>query len=239
MKRTFKHIIKAKITVLSFGILLFSLGCPSSAVKTPLPTPSPPTTSAPSTAVKNKPEPSSAHQPKSTDTDKNQPAQAGADASAQTAANSESPATVGAETSGETGARLDSRLQSELAKFDAMIRTEQQILKDETANNLANQAGSSAAGGGSGMTNVGQAAAAEPPARSGQGQGPAEYEGGALGEKTHGQGTDGSRVPPDVGNGNGDDIVARQLREAAIQEENPELRNKLWDEYRKYKKGGN
>jgi protein-S-isoprenylcysteine O-methyltransferase Ste14 len=31
-------------------------------------------------------------------------------------------------------------------------------------------------------------------------------------------------------------VVARQLREAAMKEENPELREKLWDEYREYKK---
>lgn len=34
-----------------------------------------------------------------------------------------------------------------------------------------------------------------------------------------------------------DDIIARQLREAAMQETDPELKEKLWDEYRRYKKG--
>ena len=34
-----------------------------------------------------------------------------------------------------------------------------------------------------------------------------------------------------------DDIVARQLREAAEKETDPELKKKLWEEYRKYKKG--
>jgi hypothetical protein len=46
-----------------------------------------------------------------------------------------------------------------------------------------------------------------------------------------------NRVPPDVGDGRDDDIVARQLREAAMKEEDPELREKLWDEYRAYKFG--
>ncbi len=32
-----------------------------------------------------------------------------------------------------------------------------------------------------------------------------------------------------------DDIVARQIREAAMSEKDPELRQKLWDEYKKYK----
>jgi hypothetical protein len=44
-------------------------------------------------------------------------------------------------------------------------------------------------------------------------------------------------VPPDVGDGGDDDIVARQIREAAMNEKDPELREKLWDEYRAYKSG--
>jgi hypothetical protein len=54
-----------------------------------------------------------------------------------------------------------------------------------------------------------------------------------------GEGSDGASTPPDVGDGSDDDIVARQLREAAQNESDPELREKLWDEYRKYKKTTN
>jgi hypothetical protein len=49
---------------------------------------------------------------------------------------------------------------------------------------------------------------------------------------------DSSRVPDDVGDGRDDDIVARQLREAAMAEEDPAIREKLWEEYRRYKRGG-
>ncbi|MGI9245900.1 MAG: hypothetical protein ACR2I8_04250, partial [Steroidobacteraceae bacterium] len=42
-------------------------------------------------------------------------------------------------------------------------------------------------------------------------------------------------VPSDIPDGRDDDIVARQLREAATKETDPELRERLWDEYRKYK----
>lgn len=45
-----------------------------------------------------------------------------------------------------------------------------------------------------------------------------------------------SQVPPDLVDASGDDIIARQLREAAMKEQDPELREKLWDEYRKYKR---
>ncbi len=44
-------------------------------------------------------------------------------------------------------------------------------------------------------------------------------------------------VPEDIPSPQGDDIVAQQLREAAAAETDPDLREKLWDEYRKYKTG--
>jgi len=39
----------------------------------------------------------------------------------------------------------------------------------------------------------------------------------------------------EIPDGQDDDVVARQLREAALAETDPELRARLWDEYRKYK----
>jgi len=51
------------------------------------------------------------------------------------------------------------------------------------------------------------------------------------------KGTNSLNPPPaDIPDGSDDDIVARQLREAAENEKDPELRDKLWDEYRVYKK---
>jgi hypothetical protein len=48
----------------------------------------------------------------------------------------------------------------------------------------------------------------------------------------------GSESAPDnLPDARDDDIIARQLREAAMQEVDPELKEKLWEEYRKYKKG--
>ncbi len=44
-----------------------------------------------------------------------------------------------------------------------------------------------------------------------------------------------SKAISGVGDGNDDSVVARQLREAAEGESDPILRQKLWDEYRKYK----
>ncbi len=43
------------------------------------------------------------------------------------------------------------------------------------------------------------------------------------------------RTPDDIPVTVDDDIISRQLREAALAEEDPELRERLWVEYRKYK----
>ena len=46
-----------------------------------------------------------------------------------------------------------------------------------------------------------------------------------------------SSAPADIPDGSNDDVIARQLREAAEKETDPELKKKLWDEYRRYKSG--
>ena len=50
-----------------------------------------------------------------------------------------------------------------------------------------------------------------------------------------------SQTPPTSGNKDlsqtDDDIIAKQLKEAAEQETDPEVKAKLWEEYRKYKEG--
>ena len=45
-------------------------------------------------------------------------------------------------------------------------------------------------------------------------------------------------IPDDIDDGQGDDIVLRQIRDAAIKERDPILREKLWDEYRRIKDQG-
>lgn len=61
--------------------------------------------------------------------------------------------------------------------------------------------------------------------------------------KTPGKPTSGTgkgtaaNVPDNIPDGQDDDVVARQLREAAEKEADPELREKLWEEYRRYKAG--
>jgi hypothetical protein len=53
-----------------------------------------------------------------------------------------------------------------------------------------------------------------------------------------GSSTAGVELPEDLPDATDDDVVARQLREMAMNEPDPVLREKLWEEYRNYKSGG-
>lgn len=76
------------------------------------------------------------------------------------------------------------------------------------------------------------------PGQQGQERTASRQTGGEESVGARGQGSDKTTTatkrdaPPDEGD---DDIVARQLREAAEAETDPELREKLWEEYRRYK----
>jgi len=59
---------------------------------------------------------------------------------------------------------------------------------------------------------------------------------GDSASKGEGKGQTLTKKEPRHSNGHDDDIVARQLREAAEKETDPELKEKLWKEYEEYKK---
>ena len=58
---------------------------------------------------------------------------------------------------------------------------------------------------------------------------------GEPGLPTSGRTKDVNTPPDDIPSGNDDDVLERQMRQAAMEETDPELREKLWDEYRKLK----
>ena len=181
-------------------------------------------------------------------------AEAGGEAEAEASAEAsaaDAPA-GGAETSEERRAGLDGKLDESLREFDGLILKEQEILderREETAANagggggLASAEGSTGGGGSTEDADVDVDAASQEQ-RGGTGgspdappedSAPASPEATIDGDPTA---TDlNGRVPGDVGDGRDDDIVARQLREAAMQEKDPALRERLWDEYRTYKSG--
>ncbi len=137
--------------------------------------------------------------------------------------------TSGERTLEERTAELDASLGRSLGEFDDLLLREQERVKASKPD--AGDGGGSSSGGG------GMASAA--------GDDGAEQTGAEGGQQTSSRDTDRGRpgrsgpssAPPDTPDGSDDDVVARQLREAAEKETDPELKKKLWEEYRKYKQG--
>ena len=100
----------------------------------------------------------------------------------------------------------------------------------------AGSAGSAgAAGGASGEQSGSQSAGAEG-SQAGGGSGSTNAQ--RSGRDSNASDRDGANVaniPDDIPiDGSGDDQVAEQIREAAMQEEDPVIRDALWEEYRKH-----
>jgi hypothetical protein len=180
-----------------------------------------------------------------------------ADASPTATPAAASSSGAAARTDAEEVAVLDAKLGSSLSAFDALLLDEARKaqLRDRDGASADKAPGTGgAAGGGRGQRGAkgdpgaqgtrsadGESTAAgTPDSGDGAPQGPVS-EPGSPGGRVEGDrpGAPGgtAATPPDVGNGNDDDIVARQIRKAAESEPDPELRRKLWEEYRKYKQG--
>ncbi len=107
------------------------------------------------------------------------------------------------------GGQASSESEGDLAQDSAVAENDQQGTQGETqaARNQNNETGSE------------QTTASQKGSRGKEAP-------GAVGE-----------VPDNIPDGSDDDVVARQLREAAEKETDPELKRKLWEEYRRYKAG--
>jgi hypothetical protein len=136
-------------------------------------------------------------------------------------------------TGDEAAAALDHELDGALDEFDRQMSEEMQRLAEEAANAEQESSQSTGGGAGSGPGSSGGAAGGSTSDDGGSTEDGGDSSGAAGGSGPGG--TESGRVPEDVGDGSDDDIVARQLREAATAEEDPELREKLWEEYRRYK----
>ena len=147
-------------------------------------------------------------------------------------------------------AALDAELLGGLGDFDEMLLREQQRVRAQAPPaSAADGAGGSGSGNGNGDGNAGgQGADGAEEGMEAEGSAAAEQTASGAGDAAGGMGgpqpgagsrrpTDRRGVPRDIPDGDDDDIVARQLREAAEKETSPELKEKLWEEYRKYKKG--
>ena len=124
---------------------------------------------------------------------------------------------------------LGSELEEGFSEFDQLMLSEQQAINEQ-----ADQEGSGGFLDGDYFPGEGdpeQSSGEEPLQTAMVDPDPMSIKGeGNIPTRSH------SQVPPDLVDAKGDDIIARQLREAAMKEQDPELRDKLWDEYRKYKR---
>jgi len=149
--------------------------------------------------------------------------------------------TQGTQTAEERGEELDGKLAEALDEFDREMLAQQEVLaRQRTSASAAGGGGAGSSGGrGGGEGGSGETAGTE--GVSSPEGGEDNSEGGAVGggegarEPDQGGHQRTDHVPSDIPDGRGDDIVARQLREAAMEEDDPRLREKLWDEYRRYK----
>ena len=130
----------------------------------------------------------------------------------------------GAMTAEERAEVLDDQLRRGYEAFDGFILSER-----ERAQSESNAAGSSAAGGSAG----GGSSSSQP-------QTLPESGASAVLASSLPPGISNSPpketfpAPEDIPSGRDDDVVARQLREAAMSEPDPQLREALWQEYRNY-----
>ncbi len=146
---------------------------------------------------------------------------------------SESPQSSQSEASGEDGLESQTaqqgKLQSTLDDFDREIMNERQVLAASEAPASESQlkvqdAGPEPASGGPRVD-----------------ENKTTIQGGSGGFQVSTQPIPtrrvGNPIPEDIPDARDDDIIARQLREAAMQEEDPVLKEKLWEEYKRYKRG--
>jgi hypothetical protein len=166
------------------------------------------------------------------------------------------------QTEGERTAVLERRLGSSLSEFDEMLLREmEQLARTQSGPpdagvgsgpGTGDQPGSAGAGDGDsahsgepgGKTSTATDGRAKPTSerssdRTGTGAvreagQTAKAEEAAAGKDTKRTSAVNRDDVPDAGD---DDVVARQLREAAENETDPELRKKLWQEYKRYKSG--
>ena len=153
-------------------------------------------------------------------------------------------------TEAENTARMIDQLNGSLGEFDERLLREQDRVKAKkprTESDSTTSAGGDAGGSGDQAGDgdgeegqQGEASGGKSVGTSGkvgsveEGQPGSSSQKGAQGKSLPGT---KSSAPADIPDGSNDDVIARQLREAAEKETDPELKKKLWDEYRRYKSG--
>ncbi|MGH8661882.1 MAG: hypothetical protein ACREUB_08980 [Burkholderiales bacterium] len=149
-------------------------------------------------------------------------------------------------TQAEEIAALEAKLGVSLADFDQLLLEEARRARTRGATGASGSPGGSGGGDAGERPSKASGTGAKAPGAADRGKGKADPqrtagEPGSPGGRIEGgdPGTTGATAarPPDVGDGSDDDVIARQIRKAAESERDPELREKLWDEYRRYRQG--
>lgn len=138
------------------------------------------------------------------------------------------------ESAAERQARLEGELEESVGDFDGVLAEEQREIST-VGRNTEGYGGSAGSGGGVGLGKQGGGRG------SGSGGGGSGSGGGTGGQANTTASVDElseaqieDRTPEDIPDLVSEDIVAKQLREAALAEDDPQLRERLWEEYRKY-----
>lgn len=145
----------------------------------------------------------------------------------------------GTQSEAEELATLNRALDDALERFDGNILTERDTIANQenidsgglAVGEMEGEGGALEEAEGTGTGTSGSAGG--DPGDSGDGTAPASPSSRRQGDYRHTASAD--TIPDDIPDGSDDDVVARQIREAAMAETDPELREKLWEEYRKYK----
>jgi len=161
-----------------------------------------------------------------------------------------------AQTDAERTAAANRRMDESLGTFDEEIRKERERLARERDANASGDSGAAgeaedeSGSGGEGEGQGSKSGGSEESGSSDSGGAEGNSDGGMRSEGSGGTGASGgggtgsggskgsgpSTAPKNIPDGRDDDVIARQIREAAEKETDPELREKLWQEYVEYKK---
>ncbi len=139
----------------------------------------------------------------------------------------------------ESAEDLGKELDKSLGEFDESLGEEQREIASTTRDTEGYDTGSGGNRGGSISLGEQAAGAMAGGSGGGGGSGSGSDAAGAVDRSDPLGGLDAQevarRTPDDIEAIIDDDIVAKQLREVALSEEDPELRERYWEEYRKYK----
>jgi len=137
--------------------------------------------------------------------------------------------------SGDRSAQLEATLNQSLVEFDEYFRQQQKSARAEATSNREGDPASGTGSQGDTRSTPGIPEFSVPPSPATSGVHNAEKGKSNSSNSGKSGGSRNGANPEDIPDGNDDDVVARQIREAAEQETNPELKAKLWEEYKRYK----